>query len=135
MREAIRASESRLIVKRIKRALIKLKANGRHLPQSPLGTAMDYALGQWRALEIYLGNGRVEIDKNLVENAICLTAIGKKNWLFFGGAGAGQRSAIIYNLIECCRRRSQDPFAYLRDVLTRLLTMTNRQIQDVTRAT
>lgn len=134
LREAIRASESRPVIQRIVRALIKLKASGRHLPQSPLGTAMDYTLGQWRTLEIYLGDGRVEIDNNNVENAIRPTAIGKKNWLFVGDAGAGQRSAIIYTLIECCRRRSQDPFAYLRDVLTRLPNMTNRQIQEVTPA-
>jgi transposase len=134
LRKAIRASESRPVIKRIERALIKLKTSGRHLPQSPLGTAMDYTLGQWRTLEIYLGDGRVEIDNNLVENAIRPTAIGKKNWLFFGDAGTGQRSAIIYTLIECCRRRRQDPFAYLRDILTRLPNMTNRQIQDVTPA-
>ena len=82
-------------------------------------------------MEIYLGDGRVEIDNNLVENAIRPTAIGKKNWLFIGDAGAGQRSAIIYTLIECCRRRGLDPFAYLRDVLSRLPNMTNRQIPEV----
>ena len=131
LREAIRASESRPVVKRIERALIQLKASGRHLPQSPLGTAMDYTLGQWRTLEIYLGDGQVQIDNNLVENAIRPTAIGKKNWLFVGDAGTGQRSAIIYTLIECCRRRGQDPFAYLRDVLTRLPNMTNHQIPEV----
>ena len=134
LRKAIRASESQPVVKRIERALIKLKASGRQLPQSPLGTALDYALSQWRTLEIYLGDGRVEIDNNNVENAIRPTAIGKKNWLFVGDAGAGQRSAIIYTLIECCRRRSQDPFVYLRDVLTRLPNMTNRQIPEVTPA-
>jgi len=57
---------------------------------SLLGTAIDYALGQWRTLEIYLTDGRVEIDNNLVENAIRPTAIGKKNWLFVGEAHAGQ---------------------------------------------
>ena len=64
-------------------------------------------------------------------NAIRPTAIGKKNWLFIGDADAGQRSAIIYTLIECCRRRGIDPFAYLREVLTRLPRMTNRQIPEV----
>ena len=132
MRAAARASESRPVIKRIERALIKLKASGRQLPQSPLGIAIDYALGQWRTLEIYLADGRVEIDNNLVENAIRPTAIGKKNWLFIGEADAGQRSAIVYTLIECCRRRGLNPFAYLRDVLTRLPNMTNRQIHEVT---
>jgi transposase len=132
LRAAVRAHQSRPIVKRIERALARLKSSGRYLPQSLLGGAMDYALGQWRTLEVYLSNGRVEIDNNLVENAIRPTAIGKKNWLFVGDADAGQRSAIIYTLIESCRRRGLDPYAYLREVLTRLPNMTNRQIHEVT---
>ena len=112
--------------------MIRLKRSGRYLPQSLLGGAIDYALGQWRTLEVYLDDGRVELDNNLVENAIRPTAIGKKNWLFIGDAGAGQRSAIIYTLIENCRRRGLDPFAYLRDVLTRLPNMTNWQVPEVT---
>jgi hypothetical protein len=131
LRAAVRASQSRPIVQRIERVLIRLKTGRRHLPQSLLGTAIDYALGQWPTLEVYLAGGRVEIDNNLVENAIRPTAIGKKNWLFIGDADAGQRSAMVYTLIECCRRRGIDPFAYLRDVLTRLPQMTNRQIPEV----
>ena len=67
----------------------------------------------------------------LVENAIRPTAIGKKNWMFFGAAGAGQRSAVIYTIIENCRLHGIDPYAYLRDVLTRLPGMTNRQLAEL----
>ena len=74
----------------------------------------------------------MEIDSNLVENAIRPTALGQKNWLCIGGAGAAERSAILYTGIESCRRREMDPYAYLRDVLTRLPHMTNRQIPTVT---
>jgi transposase len=132
LRQAVRASQSRLIVERFQRALVRLKRSGRYLPQSLLGQAIDYALGQWLALEVFLKNGSVEIDNNLVENAIRPTALGKKNWLFIGDADAGQRSAIIYTIIENCRCRKLDPFAYLRDVLTRLPNMTNWQIPEVT---
>jgi hypothetical protein len=38
------------------------------LPQSPLGKAVTYALGEWNALNSYLQDGRVEIDNNLTEN-------------------------------------------------------------------
>lgn len=93
---------------------------------------MDYALGQWRTLDVYLADGLVEIDNNLVENAIRPTALGKKNSLFIGDADAGERGAIIYTVIESCRRRGIDPYAYLKDVLTRLPNMTNRQIPEVT---
>jgi transposase len=131
LREAVRSSQSRPIVQRIKRALTLLKGSGRYLPQSLTGQAINYTLGQWSTLEVYLEDGRVEIDNNLVENAIRPTAIGKKNWLFIGEADAGERSAIIYTIIETCRRRGLDPYAYLRDVLTRLPSMTNHQIPEV----
>jgi hypothetical protein len=38
---------------------------------------------------------------------------------------------IIYSIIESCRRHGIEPYTYLRDVLTRLATMTNRQIKDI----
>jgi transposase len=131
LRQAVRVHQSRPIVQRVERALLRLKASGRHLPQSPLATAMDYALGQWTSLQVFLKDGRIEIDNNLVENAIRPTAIGKKNWLFIGEANAGERSAILYTIIESCRRRHLDPYAYLRDVLTRLPHMTNWKIPEV----
>ena len=134
LRAAVRASESRPLVQRLERVLIKLKASGRYLPQSLLGTAIDYTLGLWPTLGVYLDDGRVEIDNNLVENAIRPTAIGKKNWLFVGEAEAGERGAILYTIIESCRRRKIDPYAYLRDVLTRLPKMTNHQVHEVTPA-
>ncbi len=67
-----------------------------------------------------------------MENAIRPTALGKKNWLFIGDADTGWRSAVLYTLVENCRRLGLDPYAYLRDLLTRLPHMTNRQIKDVT---
>jgi hypothetical protein len=132
LREAVRAAQSRPIIKRLQAALLKLKAGKRHLPQSAMGKAIAYTLGQWPALTVYAEGGQVEIDNNLVENAIRPTAIGKKNWLFIGEAEAGWRSAVIYTLIENCRRLRLDAYTYLRDLLTRLPHMTNRQIKDVT---
>jgi transposase len=135
LRQAMRVHQSRPIVNRLERVFLRLKTSGKHLPQSPLGTALDYALGQWTTLQVFLTDGRVEIDNNLVENAIRPTALGKKNWLFIGEANAGDRSAILYTIIESCRRRGIEPYAYLREVLTRLPHMTNRQIPEVIPAT
>ena len=58
--------------------------------------------------------------------------IGKKNWLFVGAADAGQRGAILYTLVENCRRLGVDPYAYFRDVLTRLPKATTRDIPSLT---
>ena len=112
-----------MITQRIGTALLKIKTRGRHTPQSAMGKAINYTLTLWPMLQVYLEDGRVEIDNNLVENAIRPTAIGKKNWLFIGEAEAGQRSAIFYTVIEACRSRGIDPFEYLRDVFTRMPAM------------
>ena len=130
LRDAVRASQSTAIVNRIRTALQRIRP--RHLPQSAMGRAITYALDQWPALARFLTDGRIEIDNNGVENAIRPTAIGKKNWLFIGAAEASQRGAILYTIVESCRRRGLDPLAYLRDVLTRLPKMTTGQIPEVT---
>jgi transposase len=134
LRALTRARESAPIIARLHGLLLHWKKSKRALPKSLLGQAIDYALGQWPSLQLYLQDGRLEIDNNLVENSIRPTALGKKNWLFFGHAQAGERGAVIYTIIESCRRRGLDPFAYLRDVLTRLPSMTTGQIKEVTPA-
>jgi transposase len=96
------------------------------LPKSPLGLACNYLLEHWKPLCAHLEHGQTRLDNNLVENAIRPTALGKKNWLFVGHPDAGQRSAIIYSIVVSCKRHGIDAHTYLRDVLTRLPAMTNR---------
>lgn len=105
---------------------LALWARQRVLPKSALAKACDYLLGQWTPLQAHLQYGQSRLDNNLVENAIRPSCIGKKNWLFIGHPEAGQRSAILYSLIVSCQRHGKDPLAYLKDVLTRLPRMTNR---------
>ncbi len=93
------------------------------LPQSPLGKACHYLLGQWPKLERHLQYDITRLDNNLIENAIRPSALGKKNWLFIGSPEAGDRTAIIYSLVVSCQRHGKDPLAYLRSVLTTLPTL------------
>ncbi|HEY9173045.1 MAG TPA: transposase domain-containing protein, partial [Verrucomicrobiae bacterium] len=60
------------------------------------------------------------------------TALAKKNWRFFGSAEAGQRSAVMYTLMANCRRHGVEPYAYLKDVLTRLPRTTNQEVAQLT---
>ena len=75
------------------------------------------------ALEHYLEDGRVEIDNNLVENAIRPTKLGAKNWMFVGNVESGKKCAILYTIVENCRRLGISTREYLEDVLTRLPAM------------
>ena len=132
LRQVIRSSQSRPILSRIKKALMLCKARPSILPESTLGKAIAYALSEWPYLEVYLEAGQIEIDNNNAENSIRPTALGKKNWMFIGGAHTGQRSAIIYTVIESCRRRGICPHEYLTDVLTRLPSATTSDIESLT---
>jgi transposase len=132
LREAVRSSQSMMVLRRIEKALrLKLTA---HRPTSQMGRAIGYTLPLWEALLVYAHDGRIEIDNNLVENAIRPTAVGKKNYLFFGHPEAGERSAIIYTLLENCKREGINPQEYLQDVLTRRLTTPLNQIAQLTPA-
>jgi transposase len=90
------------------------------LPKSAIGQAIKYALGQWKYLERYLDDGRVEIDNNLVENAIRPVALGRKNYLFAGSEQGAKWGAIIYTLLGSAIRHGHNPLDYLTDVLRRL---------------
>lgn len=89
---------------------------------SATAKALDYSLKRWVALTRYLNDGAVPIDNNRVENTIRPWALGRSNWLFAGSLRSGKRAAAIMSLIQSARMNGHDPFAYLKDVLTRLPT-------------
>ncbi len=67
-----------------------------------------------------MSDGVLEIDSNLIENSIRPSALGEKNFLFFGHPEAGERSAVIYTLLGSCRRHGINPFDYPKDLFTHL---------------
>ena len=67
-----------------------------------------------------------------VENAIRPTKIGAKNWLFLGNEEFGQKCAILYTIVENCRRLGINPKEYLTDVLTRPPGMLARDASTLT---
>ncbi len=79
-----------------------------------------FGLKRWVALTRYLDDGAVPIDNNPVENQIRPWALGRSNWLFAGSLRSGKRAAAIMSLIQSARMNGHDPYAYLKDVLTRL---------------
>ena len=93
--------------------------------------AIDYTLGRWRALCVFATDGRVPIDNNAVENAIRPLALGRKNWLFVGSPQAGRRAAVLMTLIESAKLCEVDPWAYLKDVLTKLPTWPNCRLGEL----
>ncbi|WP_456017451.1 IS66 family transposase [Pseudomonas fluorescens] len=96
---------------------------------SATAKALDYSLKRWVALTRYLDDGAVPIDNNPVENTIRPWALGRSNWLFAGSLRSGKRAAAIMSLIQSARMNGHDPYAYLKEVLTRLPTQKASEIE------
>lgn len=96
---------------------------------SATAQTLDYSLKRWVALTRHLDDGAVPIDNNSVENQIRLWALGHSNWLFAGSLRSGKRAAAIMSLIQSARMNGHDPYAYLKDVLTRLPTQQASEIE------
>ena len=101
------------------------------LPQSPLAKAMTYASNQWKALTRFLEDGRLPLDNNAAERALRPIAIGRKNWLFAGSVRGGEAAAIILSFVESAKLHQLNPYAYLRDVLTRLPSAKARDLDSL----
>lgn len=90
------------------------------LPKSPAAKAIRYALNQWEALTRFLEDGDLEIDNGATERANRGIAIGRGNWTFFGSDHGGKTAAVLLSFIATCKRCRVEPFAWFRDVLSRI---------------
>jgi len=129
-RRARRQEESQPILEQLQEEMACLTDGC--LPKSPLAEGLGYMRRQWTALTRYVQDGRLSIDNNAAERALRRVAVGRKNWLFAGSDAGGRRAAILYSLIGTCHLVGVEPFAYLRDVLTRIPSHPNRRLIELT---
>ena len=101
------------------------------LPKSPMAQAIAYAQRHWQALLRFTEHGFLNIDNNASERAMRPAALGRKNWLFAGSDEGGRTAAVLYSFTQTCRHHGIDPFAYLRDVLTRLPQADYQELADL----
>jgi transposase len=88
--------------------------------KSDLGVALAYMLRRQGGFRLFLEDGRVDIDSNLVENAIRSPAMNRRNALFAGHDEGGRNWARFASLIGTCKMNGLEPYVYLRDLFTRL---------------
>jgi hypothetical protein len=76
-------------------------------------------------------DGTVSIDNSRCENQIRPWALGRLNCLFAGSLGSDSRAAAIKSLIQTARLNGHDPYAHLKDILTRLPTQRASEITEL----
>lgn len=86
-------------------------------PKSPFGRALAYLLRHEASLRRFESDGGIPIDNKAAEHSFVPVALTRKNYLFVGSDAGGQRAAIVYTMLRCCRLAGVEPFEYLREVL------------------
>jgi transposase len=90
--------------------------------KSNLAEAIRYALRHWQGLVLFLEDGRLELDTNVIERAIRPIALGRKNHLFAGSDGGACHWAIVASLVATAKLNGVEPLAWLTDVLERMVS-------------
>jgi len=90
------------------------------LPKHPMAEAINYALGHWEELNVFLSDGAVEIDNNISEREMKRVVLTRKNSLFVGNARGGRTAAILASFTSTCRRHDIDPQIYLTQLLVNM---------------
>src|SRR5690554_3880432 len=101
------------------------------LPKSQIGKAMAYTYARWDGLSAYLYDGKLQIDNNMVENAIRPVALGRKNYLFAGSHEAAQRAAMLYSFFAICKKHEVNPFQWLKYTLENIMSINQKILKDL----
>ena len=101
------------------------------LPKSEAGQAVAYTLKNWTALTRYCSDADLSIDNNRTERSIRGIAVGRGNWTFFGSDRGGKTAAVLRSFITSCELVKVDPFAWFRDVLSRIADHPVTQLDDL----
>ncbi len=115
IRQSARAERSRPLVVELEDFL---RAQAARLSgRSEMGKAVAYLLNHWDGLTLFLEDGRVEMDTNLVENQIRPLTLTRKNALFAGHDEGGCSWACLASLIATCKLNGVEPYAWMKATL------------------
>jgi len=117
------------VIEGLKKWLLAAKTSV--LPKSLIGKAIDYTLPRIEKLKVYTADGKLQIDNNLVENAIRPIALGRKNYLFAGSHDAAQNAAMFYSLFATCKAKDINPYEWFAETLRKIATHPVNRIEEL----
>lgn len=115
IRQSARAERSRPLVIELE-AFLRAQA-ARLSGRSEMGKAVAYLLNHWDGLTLFLEDGHVEMDTNLVENQIRPLTLTRKNSLFAGHDEGGRSWSRLASLIATCKLNRVEPYAWMKTTL------------------
>lgn len=130
-RKILRLEESLPVINEMGKWMVNQLKNHHILPKSQIGKAFRYSMDRWDQLSAYLYDGILEIDNNLIENAIRPLALGRKNYLFAGSHKAAQRAGCIYSFFAICKKHEVNPYQWLKYTLENIMDINHKNIRDL----
>jgi hypothetical protein len=119
-RQSLRMQESRMVLDQIWKWM-ESRPLQEVLPKSDFAEALQYLRNHWKALNVYVSDGRIPMDNNRVEQLMKQVAMGRKAWLFVCSVAGGEQSAKMMTLVSSARRHDLDVGVYVKHVLDQLL--------------
>jgi transposase len=85
-------------------------------PKTSIGGAVRYTREQWKYLEAYMLDGRLEISNNRAERSIKPFVIDRKNFLFANTPRGARNTAIMFSIIQTANENGLNAYAYLTQI-------------------
>jgi transposase len=80
---------------------------------------------------MFLTDGMLLMDTNLIENSIRPIALGRNNYMFAGSHDAAQNAAIIYSLFATCKLHEVSAYDWLKHIITVMPTHPSSRINEL----
>jgi transposase len=130
-RKTLRLEKSLPVINEMGKWMVNQLKKYHILPKSQIGKAFRYTMDRWDQLSAYLYDGILEIDNNLIENAIRPLALGRKNYLFAGSHKAAQRAGCMYSFFAICKKHEVNPYQWLKYTLKNIMDINHKSIRDL----
>ena len=85
-------------------------------PNSRLGKAISYLLRHWTKLTLFLREPNAPLDNNLVERALKIAILNRKNALFYKTLRGAEVGDLFMSLIHTCELNGANPLDYLTEL-------------------
>jgi hypothetical protein len=81
-----------------------------------LGKAISYLLRHWTKLTLFLREPNAPLDNNLVERALKIAILNRKNALFYKTLRGAEVGDLFMSLIHTCELNGANPWDYLTEL-------------------
>lgn len=88
------------------------------LPKEGISSAINYCLGHWKELTLFLSDLSIPLSNNDAERSLRHIVMGRKNFMGSKTINGADTAAILYTVIETAKKVGLQPREYLKYVIT-----------------